>query len=97
VRRTIDDAHERRDPGHDARSREEHWTDMGVPKRKVAHARQMDRRSHHALTLPRLEACPHCHEPKLSHRVCQNCGWYNGRQAIELKPAGGSGAEESNT
>ena len=38
---------------------------MGVPKRKVAHARQMERRSHLALTLPKLVECPHCHEPKL--------------------------------
>lgn len=69
---------------------------MGVPKRKVAHARQMDRRSHLALTPPRVEACPHCREPKLPHRVCPSCGWYNGRQAVELKPAGGTAAPEEN-
>ena len=68
---------------------------MGVPKRKVAHARQMDRRSHHALTLPTRVECTHCHEPKLSHRVCPNCGWYNGRQAVDLKPAGGAAGEEN--
>jgi large subunit ribosomal protein L32 len=61
---------------------------MGVPKRKVSHARQGERRSHLALTLPRLEACPHCHEPKRPHRACPNCGWYKGRPAIDLKPAG---------
>jgi large subunit ribosomal protein L32 len=68
---------------------------MGVPKRKVAHARQMERRSHHAITLPTLIECPHCHEPKLQHRVCAACGWYNGRQAVEPKPVGGSAGEES--
>jgi large subunit ribosomal protein L32 len=35
--------------------------------------------------VPKLEECDHCHEPKLPHHVCPNCGWYNGRQAIELK------------
>jgi large subunit ribosomal protein L32 len=35
--------------------------------------------------VPRLEECDHCHEPKLPHHACPNCGWYNGRQAIELK------------
>jgi len=89
-----------RDPGPRLAGRDdidqEYETDMGVPKRKVAHARQMDRRSHHALTLPRLEACPHCHEPKLPHRVCPNCGWYRGRLAVEPKPAGGgAGSEEA--
>jgi large subunit ribosomal protein L32 len=58
---------------------------MGVPKRRVSHARQGDHRSHHALAAPVLEACPHCHESKLPHRVCPNCGYYGGRQAIELK------------
>lgn len=63
---------------------------MGVPKRKVAHARQMERRSHQALTLPKLEECPHCHEPKLPHRVCPSCGWYKGRLAVEPKAAAGA-------
>jgi large subunit ribosomal protein L32 len=67
---------------------------MGVPKRKVAHARQMERRSHLAIALPTLVECPHCHEPKLPYRVCAACGWYNGRQVIELKRAGASSAGE---
>jgi large subunit ribosomal protein L32 len=58
---------------------------MGVPKRRVSHARQGERRSHLALALPSIEACPHCHEMKATHRVCPNCGYYNGRLAIELK------------
>ncbi len=68
---------------------------MGVPKRKVAHARQMDRRSHHAITLPQLVECPHCHEQKLPHRVCPACGWYNGRQAVVLKTPGSEGGDNS--
>lgn len=58
---------------------------MGVPKRRVSHARQGDRRSHHAVTAPTLQECSHCHEPKLAHRVCPNCGYYNGRLTIEMK------------
>lgn len=58
---------------------------MGVPKRRVSHARQGDRRSHLALTLPRLEECPHCHEQKLPHHACKNCGYYGGRQVLEFK------------
>jgi hypothetical protein len=26
---------------------------------------------------------------KLPYHVCPNCGYYQGRQAIQLKPAGG--------
>ena len=65
---------------------------MGVPKRKVSHARQGERRSHLALSLPRLEECPHCHEPRQAHHACPDCGYYNGRPAIEIKPAGESSA-----
>jgi large subunit ribosomal protein L32 len=58
---------------------------MGVPKRKVSHARQGERRSHLAISLPRLEECPHCHQPKRPHHACPNCGYYKGRPAVELR------------
>ncbi len=58
---------------------------MGVPKRKVAHARQGDRRAHLAISGPQLEPCSHCHEPKLIHHACPNCGYYNGRPTVEIK------------
>jgi large subunit ribosomal protein L32 len=58
---------------------------VGVPKRRVTRARQGKRRAHLALSAPSLVECEHCHEKRLPHHVCPNCGWYNGRQAIELK------------
>ena len=58
---------------------------MGLPKRKVSHARQGDRRSHHALSLPSLVECSHCHAMKRSHHDCPSCGYYDGRQAVGLK------------
>ncbi|HET9613523.1 MAG TPA: 50S ribosomal protein L32 [Candidatus Limnocylindrales bacterium] len=60
---------------------------MGVPKRRVSHARQGERRAHLALSVPELVECDHCHEMRRPHHACPNCGWYNGRQAIELKQA----------
>lgn len=65
---------------------------MGVPKRKVSRARQGDRRSHLAISTPTLVECSHCHAPKLPHHVCPNCGYYNGRQAIEVKKDAGESA-----
>lgn len=59
---------------------------MALPKKKTSQARQGKRRSHLKLTQPAMDACPHCHSPKLSHRVCPNCGWYGDREAIEVKP-----------
>ncbi len=64
---------------------------MGVPKRRVSHARQGERRAHLAIGVPALEECPHCHAMKQPHHVCPECGYYQGRQAVELKPATSSG------
>ena len=62
---------------------------MGVPKRRVSHARQGDRRSHLAIGLPDLEPCPHCREMKRIHHACPSCGWYGGREAVRIKRKGG--------
>ena len=43
--------------------------------------------SHLAIELPTLEECSHCHEMKLPHHVCPNCGYYHGRLAVQLKPS----------
>jgi len=59
---------------------------MGAqPKRKYAKARQGKRRSHLGATPPSLNSCPQCHSPKLSHYACPTCGFYAGREAIEIE------------
>jgi large subunit ribosomal protein L32 len=37
--------------------------------------------------VPALGECPNCREPKLLHRACPNCGYYNGRSIIIPKEA----------
>jgi large subunit ribosomal protein L32 len=56
-----------------------------LPKRKYAKARQGKRRSHLGLSLPPLVYCPQCHNLKLSHHVCPICGYYAGRQVVEIE------------
>ncbi|MDQ3965120.1 MAG: 50S ribosomal protein L32, partial [Actinomycetota bacterium] len=34
---------------------------------------------------PRLIACPTCGEPRLSHRVCPECGSYKGRTVVAVE------------
>jgi large subunit ribosomal protein L32 len=65
---------------------------MGVPKRRVSHARQGERRAHLAISAPILEACPHCHEPRQAHHACPTCGYYGGRPAVEVKRPGDEAA-----
>ena len=57
---------------------------MPNPKRRHSKTRTAKRRTHDALKPKSLSECPHCHEPKAPHHVCANCGYYNGRLAIEL-------------
>ncbi|MCP6559275.1 50S ribosomal protein L32, partial [Klebsiella pneumoniae] len=32
--------------------------------------------------VPGMTECPNCGEYKLSHRVCKNCGSYNGEEVV---------------
>lgn len=57
---------------------------MALPKGKVSKARGRKRRANWKLTAPAVVECPQCHEKKLSHRVCKNCGYYNGVQVIDM-------------
>jgi large subunit ribosomal protein L32 len=56
---------------------------MAVPQHRTSKTRKRMRRSHFKLTAPGLVECPQCHEPKLAHRVCKNCGHYKGRTVVE--------------
>ena len=58
---------------------------MALPKRKFSKSRRDKRRAHWKINGPQLSACPHCGKLKLSHRICPYCGYYKGRQVIELK------------
>ncbi len=58
---------------------------MAVPKNKVSKARRDKRRANWKLTAPNLVECPQCHELKLPHRVCPNCGQYKGKEVIKVE------------
>ena len=58
---------------------------MAVPKGKVSKARRNSRRANWKLSLPGITECPQCHEMKLTHRVCKNCGYYNGKQVLKVE------------
>jgi large subunit ribosomal protein L32 len=54
------------------------------PKGKLGRARTHSRRANWKLEAPVVSACPRCHQSKLPHHVCGNCGWYNGRQVLKV-------------
>ncbi len=56
---------------------------MAVPKRKTGRAKTNSRRSSHKLTAAGTSTCPQCNSTKLPHRVCPECGYYNGKEIVE--------------
>ena len=58
---------------------------MAVPKKRTSKERKHTRRAHWKLSLPGISECPQCHKPKLAHRVCKHCGYYNGKQVVKVE------------
>lgn len=45
------------------------------------------RRSHHSLKEVSLTTCSHCGAKHRPHHMCLECGYYNGRQVLDLEQA----------
>jgi large subunit ribosomal protein L32 len=58
---------------------------MAVPKKKQSKTRTAKRRATWKASPSAYSACPQCKQPTQPHRVCANCGYYAGRQAIEVE------------
>ena len=57
---------------------------MAVPKRKTSKQRKRKRRTHYKAGAVAVQACPRCGDPKRPHRVCGSCGYYAGKQSVEV-------------
>ncbi len=58
---------------------------MAVPKRRKSKATRDSRRAQWMRSVPKpnVGRCAKCQEPKLPHRVCAACGYYNDREVIK--------------
>jgi len=55
---------------------------MPHPKRKISTTRRDKRRTHDKAPVPQISLCSNCGTPVLYHRVCSDCGYYRGKQAV---------------
>ena len=58
---------------------------LQLPKRRHSKSRRDKRRAQWKIKSPNLSRCPQCGAPKLPHRVCPECGYYEGREIIPPK------------
>ena len=58
---------------------------MAVPKHKASKQQTNSRFANWKVATPAVSECPQCHEMKLNHRVCKNCGYYDGVKKIDIK------------
>lgn len=59
---------------------------MAHPKRKHSTSRSRKRRTHQKLSCPLLVECKQCRRLKPAHMICPFCGYYAGREILEIKP-----------
>lgn len=57
---------------------------MVVPTHHHTRSRVGKRRSHQALKKPQLIKCPQCGSFIMPHRVCSFCGYYKGKEVIDV-------------
>lgn len=59
---------------------------MAVPKKKTSKSKSRSRRASAWRVLGRgRSVCDRCGAVKRPHHACRNCGWYHGRQAIDVE------------
>jgi len=57
---------------------------MPNPKQRHTKSRRNRRRAHLRIKRQKLSRCPKCGEPVLAHHVCSFCGYYNGKEVINV-------------
>ena len=58
---------------------------MAVPARRTSKTTKRMRRSHFKLSVTGLTKCSNCGATIVSHRVCPECGYYDGKQVVDVK------------
>ena len=57
---------------------------MAVPKKHTTKSKRDKKRMHIFLKAPNLVPCSHCGKLKVSHTLCKNCGYYKGKEVLNV-------------
>ena len=57
---------------------------MAVPKKRTPSSRRNRRRANIFIKEPQLVKCKKCGKPTLPHTICQECGFYKGKEYINV-------------
>ena len=57
---------------------------MAVPRHKHTRSKVGKTRMHKHIAHLSLNVCPRCKKPVLSHTACLNCGYYKGKEVINV-------------
>lgn len=57
---------------------------MAVPKKRHTKSRRDKRRGQKWVSEPNLVSCPKCGELKRPHVICWNCGYYKGKEVVNV-------------
>lgn len=58
---------------------------MAVPKRRRSKAKKRTHRSLWKINVPTLVECTNCGERVYPHHACTACGFYKGKQVLQIK------------
>ncbi len=57
---------------------------MAEPKKRTNNSKQGMRRMHDKINAGAIIYCEKCHEKKLRHQICYNCGSYKSKEILNL-------------
>ncbi|MEM7387334.1 MAG: 50S ribosomal protein L32 [Verrucomicrobiota bacterium] len=57
---------------------------MAVPKRRTSKMKSKMRRGANRWNAPGFKTCPECNSTVPSHIACPSCGYYRGRQVLNV-------------
>ncbi|TSA45471.1 50S ribosomal protein L32 [bacterium] len=60
---------------------------MALPRQRKTRSASGQHRSHQHLDKMHLAKCKNCQAPVRPHEVCKVCGFYRGRQAVQISVA----------